>query len=90
LPNILGPVIVLATLNVAAMILSESFLSYLGLGVEPPMPSWGKMLADGQPFYRIAPWLIFSPGLMILLTVLGFNLLGEGLRDVLDPKSNKE
>lgn len=88
LPNILGPVIVLATLSIAAMILSESFLSYLGLGVPPPNPSWGKMLAEGQPFYRIAPWLIFGPGVMILLTVLGFNLLGEGLRDVLDPKSH--
>jgi ABC-type dipeptide/oligopeptide/nickel transport system permease subunit len=89
LPNILGPVIVLATLNIAVSILSESVLSYLGLGVPAPAPSWGQMLSDGQAFYRIAPRLIFAPGALILLTVLGFNLLGEGLRDVLDPKNHK-
>lgn len=89
LPNVLGPVVVLATLNVAVTILSESVLSYLGLGVPAPAPSWGQMLQDGQPYYRIAPRLIFLPGVMILITVLGFNLLGEGLRDVLDPKSHK-
>jgi len=86
LPNVVGPVIVLATLGVAATILAESVLSYLGLGVPPPTPSWGAMISEGQPWYRLAPRLIFLPGVCILLTVLGFNLLGEGLRDVLDPK----
>ena len=86
LPNVVGPVIVLATLGVAATILAESVLSYLGLGVPPPTPSWGAMISEGQPWYRLAPRLIFLPGVCILLTVLGFNLLGEGLRDVMDPK----
>jgi len=87
LPNVIGPVMVLATLGIAATILAESVLSYLGLGVPPPTPSWGAMIAEGQSWYRLAPRLIFVPGLCILLTVLGFNLLGEGLRDVLDPRS---
>ncbi len=87
LPNVIGPVMVLATLGVAATILAESVLSYLGLGVPPPTPSWGAMISDGQDWYRLEPRLIFVPGLCILVTVLGFNLLGEGLRDVLDPRS---
>lgn len=86
LPNVVGPVMVLATLGVAGSVLAESVLSYLGLGVPPPTPSWGSMISEGQPWYRLAPSLIFLPGGMILLTVLGFNLLGEGLRDVLDPR----
>jgi len=86
LPNVVGPVMVLATLGVAATILAESVLSYLGLGVPPPTPSWGSMISEGQAWYRLAPRLIFVPGICILITVLGFNLLGEGLRDVLDPK----
>lgn len=87
LPNVIGPVVVLATLGVAASILAESVLSYLGLGVPPPTPSWGAMISEGQPWYRLAPHLIFLPGGLILLTVLGFNLLGEALRDVLDPRA---
>lgn len=86
LPNVVGPVIVLATLGVASSILAESVLSYLGLGVPPPTPSWGSMIAEGQPWYRLAPRLIWIPGGLVLVTVLGFNLLGEGLRDVLDPR----
>jgi peptide/nickel transport system permease protein len=86
LPNVVGPVMVLATLGVAGSVMAESVLSYLGLGVPPPTPSWGSMISEGQPWYRLAPQLIFLPGGMILLTVLGFNLLGEGLRDVLDPR----
>lgn len=86
LPNVIGPVVVLATLGVAASILAESVLSYLGLGVPPPTPSWGAMISEGQPWYRLAPQLVFLPGGLILLTVLGFNLLGEALRDVLDPR----
>ncbi|MFT5681557.1 MAG: peptide/nickel transport system permease protein [Myxococcota bacterium] len=86
LPNVVGPVMVLATLGVAGSVLAESVLSYLGLGVPPPTPSWGSMISEGQPWYRLSPRLIFLPGGMILLTVLGFNLLGEGLRDVLDPR----
>lgn len=86
LPNVVGPVVVLGTLGVAGSILAESVLSYLGLGVPPPTPSWGAMISEGQPWYRLAPRLIFLPGACILLTVLGFNLLGEGFRDVLDPK----
>jgi ABC-type dipeptide/oligopeptide/nickel transport system permease subunit len=87
LPNVVGPVIVLATLGVAGSILAESVLSYLGLGVPPPTPSWGAMIAEGQSWYRLAPRLIWVPGGLVLVTVLGFNLLGEGLRDVLDPRA---
>ena len=86
LPNVLGPVMVLATLGVASAILAESVLSYLGLGVPPPTPSWGAMISEGEAWYRLAPRLVFVPGICVLTTVLGFNLLGEGLRDVLDPR----
>jgi ABC-type dipeptide/oligopeptide/nickel transport system permease subunit len=86
LPNVIGPVTVLATLGVAQMILAESTLSYLGLGAPPPTPTWGRMLYEGQAYYRSAPWLILAPGLAVLATVLGFNLLGEGLRDAFDPR----
>ncbi|MCB9780063.1 MAG: ABC transporter permease [Alphaproteobacteria bacterium] len=86
LPNVVGPVMVLSTLGVASTILAESVLSYLGLGVPPPTPSWGAMISEGQAWYRLAPGLVAAPGLCILVTVLGFNLLGEGLRDVLDPR----
>ena len=86
LPNALAPVLVSATLGVAGAILVESSLSFLGLGVQPPMPSWGNMLMEGKNVLEIAPWLSFFPGLAILFTVLGYNLLGESLRDVLDPR----
>ena len=86
LPNALAPVLVSATLGVAGAILVESSLSFLGLGVQPPMPSWGNMLMEGKNVLEIAPWLSIFPGLAILFTVLGYNLLGESLRDVLDPR----
>ncbi|MFP4168477.1 MAG: ABC transporter permease [Desulfonatronovibrionaceae bacterium] len=86
LPNALPPVLVSATLGVAAAILTESALSFLGLGVQPPTPSWGNMLMEGKDVLEIAPWLSVFPGLCILITVLGYNLLGESLRDILDPR----
>ncbi len=89
LPNAMGPVIVAATLGVGSAILVESGLSFLGIGVQPPTPSWGGILASGKDAIQIAWWLSFFPGCAILLTVLGYNLLGEGLRDILDPKSRE-
>ena len=86
LPNAMAPVLVSATLGIAGAILTESALSFLGLGVRPPMPSWGNMLLDGKDVLEIAPWLSIYPGLAILFTVLGYNLLGESLRDILDPR----
>lgn len=85
LPNLIGPVIVLMTLNVANNILLESSLTFLGLGVDPLTPSWGGMLADGRIYLQNAWWVSVFPGLAILLTVLGLNLLGDWLRDSLDP-----
>lgn len=85
LPNLIGPVIVLMTLNVANNILLESSLTFLGLGVDPLTPSWGGMLADGRTYLQNAWWVSVFPGLAILLTVLGLNLLGDWLRDSLDP-----
>lgn len=87
LPNVLSPVIVSATLGVAGAVLVESGLSFLGLGVQPPTPSWGHVLSTGRDYLHIAWWLTLYPGLMIFVTVLSFNLLGEGLRDVLDPRT---
>jgi peptide/nickel transport system permease protein len=86
LPNALVPVLVSATLGVAGAILAESGLSFLGLGVQPPTPSWGNILIDGKANIEIAWWLSVFPGLAILVTVLSYNLLGEGLRDALDPR----
>jgi len=88
LPNVAGPVIVLGTAQVASMIVAESVLSYLGVGISPPTPTWGHMLYEGQDAYESAPWLLIAPAVAILLSVLGFNLLGEGLRDALDPKED--
>ncbi|HSH47394.1 MAG TPA: ABC transporter permease [Halomonas sp.] len=85
LPNLMGPVIVLMTLNVANNILLESSLTFLGLGVDPVIPSWGGMLAEGRTYLQTAWWVSVFPGLAILLTVLGLNLLGDWLRDTLDP-----
>lgn len=85
LPNLIGPVIVLMTLNIATNILLESSLTFLGLGVDPLIPSWGGMLADGRTYLQNAWWVSVFPGLAILLTVLGLNLLGDWLRDSLDP-----
>ncbi|MGA1863460.1 MAG: oligopeptide ABC transporter permease [bacterium] len=86
LPNALAPVLVAATLGVAAAILTESALSFLGIGVQPPTASWGNMLAAGKDNIGIAWWLSLYPGLAILFTVLGYNLLGEGIRDAVDPR----
>jgi peptide/nickel transport system permease protein len=85
-PNILPPVMVQATLAIAAAIIAEASLSFLGLGQQPPAPSWGSMLNTAQRFLTQAPWMAIFPGLAIFLTVLAFNLFGDGLRDVLDPR----
>ena len=86
LPNVFGPVIVLATLGLGTAIIAESGLSFLGFGVEPPTPTWGWTLAYGTRYLRAAPWLSTVAGLAIMITVLGFNLFGDGLRDYLDPR----
>ena len=87
LPNIAGPLIVTASASVASMILAESVLSYLSVGVQPPTATWGRMLREGQTYFTADPRLVIVPGLAILLAVLAFNLLGEGLRDAMDPRS---
>jgi peptide/nickel transport system permease protein len=89
LPNAMGPVIVVGTLGMAGAILAEATLSFLGLGVQPPTPAWGSMLAMGRDFVFQAWWMLVFPALAIFLTVLGINLLGDGLRDVLDPRLRK-
>jgi peptide/nickel transport system permease protein len=89
LPNILGPITVIATLGVAGAILLEASLSFLGLGVQPPTPSWGSMLSQARDQLFTAPWVSIFPGVAIFLTVLGLNLLGDGLRDVLDPYTTR-
>jgi peptide/nickel transport system permease protein len=85
LPHLVSTAIVWGTLGIATNVMLEASLSFLGIGVQPPTPSWGRMIAEGQTYYRSAPWLILFPGIAIMLTVLGFNLLGDGLRDALDP-----
>jgi peptide/nickel transport system permease protein len=82
--------VILSTLRVSVAILAESSLSFLGLGVPAPTPSWGVMLSEGQRALMLAPWLSVAPGAAIALLVLGFNLLGDGLRDVLDPRTRRE
>jgi peptide/nickel transport system permease protein len=86
LPNVLPPVIVQATLAIAAAIIAEASLSFLGLGQQPPAPSWGSMLNTAKNYVDNAPWMAIWPGLAIFLLVLSFNLLGDGLRDALDPR----
>lgn len=86
LPNAMSPVLVAATLGVAGAILTESALSFLGIGVQPPTPSWGNMLTAGKDYLEFAWWLSLFPGMAILVTVIAYNLVGEGLRDALDPK----
>jgi peptide/nickel transport system permease protein len=86
LPNIMSPLIIQATIQFAVAILAEAGLSYLGLGTQPPHASWGRMLNEAQTFMGMAPWIAVFPGLAIAWAVLGFNLLGDGLRDVLDPR----
>nr|WP_075576853.1 ABC transporter permease [Olsenella timonensis] len=85
-PNSVASIVVYATMNIGGAILTESALSYLGMGVTPPTPSWGTMIQDGQTFLQTEPWLMILPGLAILTTVLAFSLLGDGLRDALDVK----
>jgi peptide/nickel transport system permease protein len=86
LPNVMAPVIVYSTMMMADAILIEATLSFLGMGAQPPVPSWGSILASGRTYLRLAPWVTLFPGIAIMLTVLGFNLLGDGLRDALDPR----
>ena len=87
LPNVIAPVIVAATLGIGAAIMAEAALSFVGLGAQPPTPSWGAMVAEGRDLLRVAPWVSLFPGLAIGLAVLGLNLLGDGLRDALDVRS---
>jgi peptide/nickel transport system permease protein len=89
IPNLAGTLIVYGTLRISTAILAEAGLSYLGLGAQPPQPTWGNMLSDGRDYILFYTWLPLFPGLAILLTVAGFNLLGDGLRDALDPKSGR-
>jgi len=90
LPNVVAPIIVQATVSLAFAILAESALSFLGLGAPPPAPSWGRMLSESRNFMQSAPWTALFPGLAIMITILGFNFLGDGLRDTLDPRSDTE
>jgi peptide/nickel transport system permease protein len=89
LPNAIGPIVVLMTLNVATNILLESSLTFVGLGVDPTVPSWGGMLADGRTYVQTAWWVTVFPGLAIMFVVLGLNLIGDWLRDYLDPQGRK-
>jgi ABC-type dipeptide/oligopeptide/nickel transport system permease subunit len=89
LPNIIGPCIVAETLAIPSYIYTEAFLSFIGLGVQPPMPSWGSMIADGYSALRAAPWVLFFPAVALSLTMLAFNFMGDALRDALDPKTQK-
>jgi oligopeptide transport system permease protein len=90
LPNVLGPVIVYTTLTVPQVILQEAFLSFLGLGVQPPAASWGTLVSEGARVIALFPWLVVFPGLALSATLLCFNFLGDGLRDALDPQDRKE
>lgn len=89
LPNILAPVVVQASVTLCYAILIEASLSYLGLGIQPPHPSWGSILNEGRPYLQIAPWISVFPGIAIMLSVLAFNLLGDGLRDLWDPRNSQ-
>ncbi len=86
LPNVLAPVLVMGTLSIGTSILAAAGLSFLGLGAQPPIPDWGGMLSEGRAYLRTAWWVGVFPGIFIMFTVLGFNLLGDGLRDILDPR----
>jgi peptide/nickel transport system permease protein len=86
IPQLLSPLIVLSTIYLSTAILTEASLSYIGLGTQPPEPSWGSMLYDAETYMQLAPWLAIFPGLAIMIVILGFNLLGDWLRDVLDPR----
>src|SRR5262249_30035725 len=86
LPNTIAPLIVIASYNCASAIIVEAILSFLGAGIPPEVPSWGNIMAEGRIFFRSAPWIILFPGAYLAVTVLGVNLLGDGLRDTLDPR----
>ena len=86
LPNIAGPIVVCAVLDIGTMMMELAGLSYLGLGAQPPMAEWGSMMSDGRSMLQTAPWCVLAPGLAIFIMVLVFNLLGDTLRDYLDPK----
>jgi peptide/nickel transport system permease protein len=88
LPNAMGPIVVAASLVVARAILAEAYISFLGYGVQPPLPSWGNMLNGAQQYLTSAPWLAFVPGIAITLAVASFNFIGDGLRDALDPHAS--
>jgi len=88
LPNVMGPIVVAATLTVARSILMEAYISFLGYGIQPPLPSWGNMLNGAQQYLAAAPWLAIVPGLAITIAVTGFNFIGDGLRDALDVRSH--
>ena len=90
IPNALGPIIVYATLTVPAVMLLEAFLSFLGLGVQPPMSSWGVLIKDGADSMEEFPWLLIFPGVILALTLFSLNFLGDGLRDALDPRASKD
>jgi peptide/nickel transport system permease protein len=89
LPNAMAPVVVTATLQVARAILTESYISFLGYGIQPPTPTWGNMLKDAQQYLDTAPWLAIVPGIAITLAVTSFNFIGDGLRDALDPRMDR-
>ena len=89
MPNILGPIVVTAALDVGAMIMNLAGLSYLGLGVVPPTPEWGSMMSEGRSMLQTSPWIVLAPGLAIVITVMIFNLLGDTVRDILDPKQTR-
>lgn len=86
LPNVMTPIVVIFSMGLGASIMAESSLSFLGLGAQPPHPSWGSMIGSGLDYLRVAPWLSLAPGVVVTMTVLGFNLLGDALRDLFDPR----
>jgi peptide/nickel transport system permease protein len=89
IPNGLAPIIVAASVNLGTNVIVGASLSFLGFGITVPTPEWGALIANGRDFIQVAPWLLTFPGMFIMVTVLGFNLLGDGLRDALDPKLKK-
>jgi peptide/nickel transport system permease protein len=90
LPNIVGPLLIIASMDLPVVVTIEAGLSFLGVGVRPPTPSWGSVLNDGYSFIRNTPWLIVSGGIPLIITTLGFTFLGESLRDIFDPKLRKD
>ena len=90
LPNTIGPVVVYSTLLVPGVILAEAFLSFLGLGVQPPTPSWGSMITEGARQFEEYPWTMIWPGLVLTVTLFAMNFVGDGVRDAIDPKTQKE